>query len=299
MAEYSREQRNQLSRVVANNGVGSRQMKDIIDSRVSNHQSNMIRLIQLQPNDPPTVDDFKDDIRIIYGDPSLDERECRDIIVKIEKGEPIINSNTRRRDKIYEFESPEVACSHEWGIYKLVNGECILVCGYETSVPSLPYDGKMIAHSHPYFIKSSCPNGLYMNRPTLYTKEIPTGSISWNDLIGDPNAIETLKIFPSCKDIVETANFELSPHTVYTAYKVRVEKGNWIIYNPNEVPDEFRRLNFRIENARKEDSGNNYACTLYALQDDYQFWNKEIKVVESQYKGFDPYCFAPWDVDTN
>lgn len=33
MGEYSREQRNQLSRAIANSGTGSRQLKELMDNR--------------------------------------------------------------------------------------------------------------------------------------------------------------------------------------------------------------------------------------------------------------------------
>lgn len=43
MAEYGREQRNQLSRVIANSGTGSRQLKGFVDQRMSTLQLVTVR----------------------------------------------------------------------------------------------------------------------------------------------------------------------------------------------------------------------------------------------------------------
>lgn len=59
MGEYGREQRHQLSRSIANNGAGSRQLKGIVDNRfssftqfakVNESYSNALDLLQLRPN---------------------------------------------------------------------------------------------------------------------------------------------------------------------------------------------------------------------------------------------------------
>lgn len=292
MAEYGREQRNQLSKVIVNNAGGSRQLKEFKDGRALNHQTNMVRLIQLQPNDPPAFDAFKDDSRIIYGEPALTESDCRGIIVNIEKGVPITNQNIFRNRKNYIFEAPREARSHEWGIYKLDNNDFILIYGNTTAISlDLPYGGKMIAHSHPYFINSNCKGGLQWGKTTLDTKEISYGWVSWNTLIENPNTNETLKIFPSCEDIVFAAKLGLSPHTVYTTYEIINEDGDLIIINPGNRVGENPRLNFRIEHARQEGSGDNYVCTLFALLDVYNFWNKEVRVLKSQFNFFSNYYF--------
>lgn len=48
MAEYSKEQRNQLSRVIANSETGSRQLKGIVDNRKQNGLYNLFQNIQLK-----------------------------------------------------------------------------------------------------------------------------------------------------------------------------------------------------------------------------------------------------------
>ena len=45
MAEYSREQRNQLSRAVANSETGNRQMKNFIDNRKQIERSTQFKMI--------------------------------------------------------------------------------------------------------------------------------------------------------------------------------------------------------------------------------------------------------------
>ena len=60
MAEYSREQRNQLSRAIANSGAGSRQLKRFVDNRISNIiQMKTLIISKSFKNNPVARDDGK------------------------------------------------------------------------------------------------------------------------------------------------------------------------------------------------------------------------------------------------
>lgn len=255
---------------------------NIIDNRpLSRSQSALLNIMQRHPDESNPKPDFKEDTKIVYGNPALTPEICLQILAQIEKKEPINHPALFSNKSSYNFESPEMAISHEWGVLQITDSnQSVLVIGNQNFIEKSitePY-GILIAHSHPYFTDTRTIE----ETPAPFTKAINNDVISWQELTRNDNSLKIIpdqasNIFPSPQDVISTIKDGLTTHKVFTPYAVNgSDISNITISNPS--PDNLRlpRLNFSIANARFENS--KYKCDLVAFAENNQFWTGKVKV---------------------
>jgi hypothetical protein len=215
-----------------------------------------------------------------YRNPPLTEGDARALIVRIENGDrTAINGLLGKATKYGPTKDFEAPWEHEWGLgVDLVTDEAYLIPGDATGVTWTVHNPyvRQVAHSHPYFTDPGEPGGRdRRNAVGVRTKEIADhngqqGIVRWADLVSGAENREMLKIFPSGSDVDFAAKRHVSPHTVYTTY--RVDDQGTEVGNPTSALAGGPQLSFEIVNAAMTGNPNISICTMHALADGAIFW---------------------------
>jgi hypothetical protein len=220
------------------------------------------------------VNKLRDDPKVVYCMPPLDESEGRRRLQLIEREERGAFDGLLSQRAPFQQSATE-AMQHEWGlgIARTGRGEAVLIIGEKAHVTWTGYLKCLmaVAHSHPYFKEPGFPGGRDPSRPrgeggsypvTVKTKEIATnhliggravdGAVLWSDLVTKKQGNEMLKIFPSGEDIGFAADKHLSLHTVYTTYRVLNHPAGKVIINPDFKTDEKGKAKQEPESKTEE-----------------------------------------------